>query len=254
MLIRPNVPRPDQPARTVTLFADWQPAVQHLCDHVLSAPECQAWAIVLEGQTLPVKLDDANARWHYAEQARQPCGGLAQALLDPFATTVIKASTEASQLGWHRSDGPVTVALGISGVLLVIDGSTVVTAFLPGQGEVSATVEARSQEPGKPLALPRERGMRCRPAGSSDTAIADREQRLQQQRQQNWSNEERLYYQVFKPAVQFIRSRYHSSRDLTGRARRCDYALLKESLPPFSQLRLEHWRQLRQPRSETVTP
>ncbi len=233
---------PNAPTRTFRLFADWQRAVEHLSDHVLTEPECQGWAIVLADRTLPLQLDDKDARWRYAQQSHQPRGGQAQSLFDLYTDCIRKATDDAHRLGWHgeNDNGSVMVGLGTNGVLVLIEESFVVTAFLPGAGEASATREAREQAGMSRSALPRERGMRTRRSGG-----ADRELRQQQHRQQNWSHEEQLYYLVFRPAVQFIRSRYHSSRDLTGRLRCCDYALLKDSLPPLSQLRLQNWQQFR---------
>jgi hypothetical protein len=91
--------------------------------------------------------------------------------------------------------------------------------------------------------LSRESGMR---SGRSAACIfSPRENRRKQRREALWTREERLYYRVFRPCIQFIRKSHHRCRDLCGRLIRCDYALLKDRLPPRSRLSYEDWLRLR---------
>jgi hypothetical protein len=179
--------------------------------------------------------DDEAARQALVEQGMATAGLAVQELFEHYAGAVRQASHDAAVLTWHASEGTVTVGLGTTGVLLLIDGGVARTAFLPGQGDADAV---RLAADGGPALLPRERGMRP-PRG---TARRPREDRRYLRRQESWSATERLYYLVFRPAVQFIRSRYHHYRDASGRLLRCDYALLKPVLPAMSELTLEMWR------------
>ncbi len=247
-LVRGAVARPNQPTVLVGLFASWERAIEHLCDHVLTDPECRAWAMVLDEPDALPGAEDALARQEIVRQARETAGSSAQGLYDLYAGAIRQASRDATTLGWHNSESRVTVALGSAGVLFVIDGPLVVTAMLPGQGHGETVRAARGSAD---RLLPRERGMR---SGRPGRSLPRREERRRQQRQQNWTGEERLYYEVFRPAVQFIRSRYHSYRDAGGRLLRCDYALLKAVLPPCSELSLEGWQQRRRLCGHGATP
>ena len=249
-LQRPSIPHPANGA-TVEVFADWGRAVEHLCDHVLTAPECDGWKVVVVGWEEVLNLDDGSCRLEYSKNARFPQGHSAQQLFDLYAEAIRLAALDAKNLGWHGSDGPVTVALGTSGVLVLIQGKTVLTAFLPGHGDPVVVVAARVAASPTRAVLPRERGMRRRSPTASQ-AVPGRERRAQELREAQWSDDERLYHRVFHPAVQFIRSRYHSMRDLNGRMLRCDYALLKPVLPPLSQLKYPQWLELRQQYRSTV--
>jgi hypothetical protein len=234
-LRRGQVPRPDAPDTPVPLFASWEQAVAHLGDHVLTVPECRGWALVLgDPDCLPPGVD-AAARQALAERALATAGLAVQELFDLYAGAVRSASRDAALLGWHASEGAVTAGLGTAGLLLLIDGGVARTAFLPGQGDPEVVRQAAQRGP---AALPRERGMRpARGPGRHP-----REEWRYLRRQQSWSADEQLYHLVFRPAVQFVRSRYHHYRDASGRLLRCDYALLKPVLPAMSELTLDGWR------------
>ena len=116
-LQRPSIPHPANGA-TVEVFADWGRAVEHLCDHVLTAPECDGWKVVVVGWEEVLNLDDGSCRLEYSKNARFPQGHSAQQLFDLYAEAIRLAALDAKNLGWHGSDGPVTVALGTSGVLV----------------------------------------------------------------------------------------------------------------------------------------
>jgi hypothetical protein len=241
------------PSKDVPLFRTWQDAVRHLCDHVLTAPECHGWLIVLPGYFEIIDPDNFDARKRYAAAAEQTRGVSAQPLYDLYALAVRVAALDSACLGWCNTDADVAVALGTSGVLLVIQGAYLRTAFLSGQGDAAAVRESWEAAGAGAGVLSRERGMRSgRPGRSAGAREHDRPGR--QRAEERWSAEERLYYYVFRPAVQFIRSRYHASRDLTGHWLDCDYALLKPVLPPFSRLKLADWQELRRQCKEAGTP
>ncbi|NLY02008.1 MAG: hypothetical protein GXY83_38485, partial [Rhodopirellula sp.] len=111
---------------------------------------------------------------------------------------------------------------------------------LPGQGDPHQVRQCQEESVQRSdVAVEQRRRMRMGRRGqfTADTALP---------RQEFRTVAERLYYSVFKPAVQHIRRTYPDARDLFGRAVHCDYGLLKEVLPRMSQLRFEDWLQLRQ--------
>ena len=152
------------------------------------------------------------------------------------------ASGDAARLGWKNWRGGVTIALGTEGILMVI-ANTLKTAFLPGQGDPEAVVSAaESGGPRSDSPTPRTRGMR---SGRGGVPGWTREDRDRWHRQSDWSESQRLYYGVFRPAVQLIRSQYHRGLDVPGR-RLSDYGLLKAVLPPMSRLKYHDWLELRE--------
>jgi hypothetical protein len=186
---------------------------------------------------------DADARWRYAEQARETQGASAQPLYDLYSEAAGRDAQDAAALGWVGSKDRVTVALGTSGILLVVE-ETVTTALLPGQGDPEATRAARS-DPRIVRGLVRERGMRSGRVAGAEYREHERERRVRLLHQAHWTEPQRLYYHVFKPAVQFIKKCHHRYRDMYGKLIRRDYALVKDRLPPRSQLKFDNWAALR---------
>src|SRR5262249_16066462 len=133
----------------VQAFGDWEAACAHLRDHLLTAPECRAWALVVPACAEVVNLEDADASRASAREAGAAGGASAQALYDLYASAVAADLRDAAALGWHRSAGSVTVALGTSGVLAVLV-KCLRTAFLPGQGDARATAAARAEDQARP--------------------------------------------------------------------------------------------------------
>jgi hypothetical protein len=235
-LVRGTVSHPGKPSTNVVFFLDWQRAVCHLRDHVLTPPESAAWAIIVPGFANLIDLGNADHCNAFYRQAEVTRGVSAQAVFDLYRQAADRAANEARVLVWHRSQGSTTVALGTSGALVLINGTSVSTVYVPGHGSAVAVREARE---GETTGLRRQRRLM---RGGDDRP--QREQRQQAQREASWSTEERLFYDVFRPVVQFLRGRYHLACTLDGQ-RYQDDALLKEVLPKMSQLKLEHWRQYR---------
>ncbi len=248
-----NVPYPAPDHAEARLFGDWEKAVEHLTHHLLTAPECHAWALVIDDYTRLVDLRSADARFHFVEQARASHGQSAQALYDRYAHAVSADLRDASQLEWFVQHGQVTVAMGTTGILVVIVAvggndtldrprPIVKTAFLAGQGDPEAVRKSHRIPAAERRGMMRERPMRTPKRHGVSGEARGRRQRLREAR---WSTEERLYYRVFRPSVQHIMRCHHRNRDMFGRLRGNDYALLKDVLPRRSQLKLDHWRELR---------
>lgn len=233
----------------VSIFEDWPSACVHLQRHLLTAPECHAWALVVPEMADLFDPNDARARWALAQRALEFDGGPIVTIYGLFCRAVRASSADAVRLGWSVSDDGVTVAVGTDGLLMVfrtLPKRTVLkTAFLPGQGDPAAVVSAAGwAEPRPDSHSPRTGGMRSGRRGSE--AGPGRDQAMHE-RQTRWSSSQKLYYGVFRPAVQFIRSQYHRGLDARGRRRLNDYGLLKDVLPRMSQLKFDTWLKLRDP-------
>ena len=241
-----QMPDPARPEVAVRIFGDGNAAIAHLCDHVLTAPECDGWAVVMPCYEAVLDPGDGEARWHYARIAQETHGTSAQRLYELYSDSIAADAADARRLGWLKTESGVTVTLGTSGVLVIIEAvggrcRAVTTAFLPGQGCARAVRESVG-EPGVGRALRRESsGRSCnhRPGDSP------REEQQRQGRESDYTGDERLYYYVFKPAVQFIRNQYHSQYDMLGNRCGNDYALLKEVLPRRSGLKYRDWLSFR---------
>lgn len=234
-----TIPHPARGGAAVPLFADWQTACAHLRDHWLTAPECEAWALVAPAYTSLLDPGDADTRYRYAEQARTSAGSSAQALYDLCVAAVATEAGDAARLHWTQDSGRVTAAMGTSGVVMLIEG-VVRTAFLAGQGDPQATKQGQRQRLER-RGLPRERPLRSGLRGGDRHSLGERRCPWEDK----WSAEERLYYRVFRPAVQLVKRAHHRSRDMLGGIVRADYALLKGLMPPRSRLKYEDWLQLR---------
>ena len=236
-------------ARTVRIFDTWELACDHLQSHLLTEPECRAWALVIPEIRDLVESRNRN-RWAYSQKAKQTEGGAAQKLYDAFSQSVAHRGrrgtpTQVVQLLLVSSWKTVTVSLGTAGILMVVE-SWLKTAFLPGQGEPQAVREQQEQGGLRRDATAR-RGRNMRSGRPGLRAAADRDEQDQLLREQDWSDTRKtLFYGVFRPAVQFIRFRYHVEIDARGLVRHGDYGLLKDVLPPMSHLKYEDWLAVRQ--------
>jgi hypothetical protein len=67
-----------------------------------------------------------------------------------------------------------------------------------------------------------------------------REDRKRLEIEERWTPVQRLYFRVFRPAVQFVRTAAYDASGMLRRPPR-DYGLLRWCLPRMSRLRLEDW-------------
>lgn len=243
-----TIPHPACPKRQVQFFRDWRQAYVHLRDHLLTDPERQAWAVVIPEYRSLLDPEDADACFHFADEAQASQGVSAQGLYDLYRQAAALDAQDAWTLNWVDTADGITVSLGTSGICILV-GDVVQTAFLPGQGDAVATYEARwrggSGDLGRVRGLPRERGMRSGRTPSGREEESAREQRARQRRRAQWTPLEHLYFEVFRRSVQFIKRMHHASRNMYGERIRNDYARLKEKLPRRSQLKFHHWMELR---------
>lgn len=191
---------------TVRIFRDWVHACAHLCDHVLTMPEAEGWALILEGYR---ETCESNARFRLAKSLWSDEGESAQWLYDLYAGAIADVLDAAVLTGWvwidrsrMRSD---YVAFGPSGVLTIWSEGHVRTAMLPGTGrplsnggEESEDVDERRRNP-----LPRETAERG--AGSPD----GRDWR--HGRGGSGEPEEHRRYRLFRNCARFVRSNWLAS-------------------------------------------
>jgi len=139
-----------------------------------------------------------------------------EALLAGYAEAAKRSIADAIGLGWVVEPSPqVTIAFASTGLLAVIQSGVLRTMFFPGL---------------------------------VDGGFQQEESSAEARRARSWTDEERLYFRVFRPAVQVIRSLPDDA--IAGRV--SQYGALKRVLPRSSALRLENWLSLRarSPRSE----
>ncbi len=228
-------------AASVRFFADPMSAQRHVCAHLLSEPECHGWALV-----------DPTLRDHFDPEDGEDRYGLAigqdpprmRALCRAFANTLARAQVEAARLGWLVESPGVMVSLSPRGVLTTFRTSgreiVLLTSYLPLLGSAAIVERTRTQ----PQRLLRDSagGMR---SGRRARLLSPRERRQKQRHERAWGTQEKLYYYVFKNAVQYIHDHHHQPEE-TG-AKRKDFALLKSRLPPRSRLKFRDWIELVEP-------
>jgi hypothetical protein len=159
-----------------------------------------------------------------------------------YCEAVSRDAEDGAELQWHRSDNRLTVAFGTSGIVMLIE-EVLTTAFLPGQGDPRVTHESQRCE--KLGGLPRERGMRTGRPGRRGGEEVERDRRVRERHEAQWTNGQRLYYRVFRPAVQFVKKCQHRCLDRCGKVIPGDYALIKDVLPARSRLKYTDWVALR---------
>lgn len=225
---------PAKPQKTVLIFGTSESAMEHIEKHVLVDPECRAWPMIEPESAFILGLDTGRERARLLQKFKKALQ-IRQDIYDLYAKVIRLESKEASELHWIYHDAQETICLGTSGMLVVIE-NCVVTAFFAGQD--TTLIEQGADAPDK--LLPQNRSMRSgRDKQSQRELAAHRSNRLSQDEQ---SPAERVYYYLFRKAVQFVRS-FHPSpfSNCSGH-----YWKLQDNLPRMRNLKLECWQQLRQ--------
>lgn len=222
----------------VTVYRDPGRVHQHLRDHVLSAPESEAWRLLWPPLEESLDFDDPDARWHLLRRAESESGAL-QDLYDRHVEAVRAEVGNAAALGWHRWREHTTVCLGTGGVVTIF-APMIRTAMIPGMGEPEATRRTQALD-ATSSCMWRHRPMR----GASGAASSRSRRRAPLERERGWDRHQRLYYRVFRPAVQAVRQHHPRSLNVYGQPRHNDVGLLKDVLPRQSELKFQRWRELR---------
>lgn len=231
-----TIPHPCHPDRAVQVHPSVEAAWEHVRKHVLSHPECRAWLLIDPELGELVDFQNPDARWNLARLESLSSEEVAQRCYDRYSHLLALVSRQSTQQGWCCEDPSRKVAVAFSplGVVMVIQGH-LKTAMVPGQGDAETTSASHEQQS---KALPRERSA-ARPFGAR--ARHPKEARKHRTRQEQWTREEWLYYEVFRPALQFLRSQ-NRNRDPYGRpTKHNDLHRLNEVLPPRKRLDYETW-------------
>lgn len=249
----PNIPTPAQ------AFANAEKAAEHLANHVLTDPETQAWRLIEPRFSNYLNSDRDIAHWHKLAQERPPSAKL-QPLYDIYCECVETEMHDALTLNWYKTEipgqgassatpspgKPVCVGFGTSGVLAVFeqvrDQWVLRTAFIAGAGNPESVRERQGRAGSGPQPV-RPNGMLAR--RHSDDRISRRDQEIRERREQAWTLEQRIYYNVFRPALQHVFRQQLTCVGPDGKIWRRDYALLKEALTRRSRISYENWRELR---------
>lgn len=253
-----RIEHPDGSGKTIRFFANRQRAVEHICDHLLTAPECDAWRIIAPHPLLLERTETKNLRYQTAKllnlepEEDERCEELFETLYTLFyeiaAQEIADAARNAFFYESHTKDNQskVLVMFSSSGALALAEGLAdrdeyvLKTFFIPAQGDKGLVVRQKELVRDAKNPLPREKGERHKPCAK----YRKREERDKSRRQENYSVQEQLYYLVYKPAYAFLRSchieeqRSFDGTLLTG----ADYALLKDIVP---KLDFEQWCDLR---------
>lgn len=132
-----------------------------------------------------------------------------------YTRVVQQALVEAEALDWSvRVDRLTSVHLDSSGLLVVVGGGTVRTAFFPGVDRVAIDLALRHE--------------------------SRNERAAREAREHKWSGDERYYYRVFRPALRTVRR--FPATSVRGDAQ---YGALKRVLPKLSELELADWQSMR---------
>jgi hypothetical protein len=161
---------------------------------------------------IDVFASDAAAKRFMSRREQDPS---LDAVARAYARVLQGSIREAAALGWTvTADRSSSVHLDSAGLLVVIGGGLVRTAFIPGV-DYSAASSAREHE-----------------SHGERTARLAREAR--------WSGDERYFYRVFRPAMRTVR------RFPTGGIKGdVQYGALKRVLPQLSGIGLAEWQSMR---------
>jgi hypothetical protein len=221
------------------VFRDAAAARDHILDHLLTAPECEAWRLLLPEVELGEALRERE--WQARQLLEDASRG--QALYAAYARAIGRALLDGGALGlcWRRDDRHIW--MGLEGVVVVEQerrGRCVLTAFIPHELDVRAV--ARFGEPSTAeVPLPRDIERWTRRGGEGERARKAREAR-----RRHSAPDVLIFVEVFRPAAQvlltarFDRECVEGSRD-EGRLR--DPYLLRNPLHSSGLLRQPGWQE-----------
>ena len=228
-------------------FETSEKLLTHVLNHVLTPEEAHAWYYVWEELDERLAPTPAGAEFCFDLRRQLPTDAqLQQSLTNRYLDTIAHQVQESVQMAWTAESRWQQVGLGLAGVYYVLvrhkdRAETIVTAYIPGFGSAAGTTQSQA-EPDNPHA--RARGVSWmrgeRDEGQrkdTDRSIA---MRLRERRAQDWNASQRLYYLVFRPAIQFVRGWQDWKRP-----HRLNMSSLGASLPSMSHLKYEDWLNLR---------
>lgn len=137
------IPNPYGGPKDLPAWRDWVKACQHVCDHVLTSPEAEAWAVrlVLEGD-----FPSERRRLHLARQAWRCEGDDLQPIYDAYVVAI----EEAVHRGWWVQQGRQRKHLSANAVAAVTSRSTVCSGLIPAIGSALGTSAQQAAEDKQP--------------------------------------------------------------------------------------------------------
>lgn len=197
----------------IPLHGDLRVLSDHMARHLL---ETSARAALVAAhpwlREIDVFASTAAAERYLSHHAHDPSF---EAVARAYTRIVQSALDEALVLGWSvQVDRRTSVYLDSAGMLVLVGGGIVRTAFIPGVDHVHVDIEMRHE--------------------SRNERIA------REARERRWSGDERYFYRVFRPALRTIR-RFPT----TGVRGDAQYGALKRVLPALADLRIGAWQALR---------
>ena len=218
---------------TTQAFIDWRKAVEHMIKYLLTDPERKAWRIADPRLMQIVDLDHENVCWRYGQQAMKSCGTSATALYVAYCDNMDRTGRAATRLEWccNGADPDTRVGFDERGVLIIVQ-RCVRTCFIPGAWNERDKSTWRN--------------VRRRSGRNRSSRAEERERRREEKRGNAWSQEERIYYRVFRPALQEIR-RQHINHDIDpdDDVHPRDWAGLKETLKEEGMISFARWQEIR---------
>ncbi len=121
---------------TISVFAKEGDAQAHLCDHVLTPPEAQHWAVLIINYAVAANpQSDSSLHERAASLWNDGPNDVDQALYEGYAEQIGYSVDEGLRWGWYWSElGPMGrrwFALGTSGIYVIWNKHTIVTGMLP---------------------------------------------------------------------------------------------------------------------------
>lgn len=195
------------------LHGDLRNLTDHVARHIVE-PSARRALVVAHPWLCEIDVfaSDAAAERFLSHRANDPSF---DAVARAYTRIVQAAIVEADTLGWTVQPARRTsVHLDSAGLLVLIGGGIVRTAFIPGVERIETEFALRHE--------------------SRNERIA------REARERRWTAAERYYYRVFRPAMRSIR-RYPTS-GIRGDAQ---YGSLKRVLPRISDLGFSRWLAMR---------
>ena len=124
-----------QGATRISIFADLPAARSHLCHHVLPSAETYGWRALSPALYRILPEGEYAERERHARQVWSDFGLLAK-IYAPYATAVGQAMTDAMIRKWTWPDRECDrmIGLGLSGIVVVWNRFTVISAYLAAFG------------------------------------------------------------------------------------------------------------------------
>lgn len=244
-----TIPAPAGMVAPAQVYSSPAATVSHLLNHVLLAPECHGWELILPDWALLLGAEGTTERHNFRARLTQTAGTSAQELYDDQTAALAQDLRDGEMLGWRGEQDHTVVCFGSRGILLVFERTgqpvartVLVTAFLPGLGDPSEVAAAqRDNRPRRPTARESCRRRRCLGGGWDHP----RDQRDRVRREGRWTRAEAFFYRVFRPACRFLRGEYVAARDLDGLPLVRHYHLVYPHLPNVSRMDPADWVAIR---------